>query len=216
MDDHSAKLANWLVHNEPDAPVVEISLKGGTYEFDCDSMFAVTGADCRCELDGKEIPQYKTVMAARGDVLSIGAVSKGCYACLGISGLSVPEVMNSASTYTPAAFGGIEGRKLAKGDLLQSADISGYSPEIREIPRKLIPHFSGKITLRAISGPEWEDLDPADREQMLETEYTVAPNSNRMGIRLEADPLKVPELKEMTSSPCCSMHHQNLPVGVSS
>ena len=45
MDSKSAKWANRLVGNDEGSPVLEMTLKGGKYQFDSEAVIAITGAD---------------------------------------------------------------------------------------------------------------------------------------------------------------------------
>ncbi|HEY0957088.1 MAG TPA: allophanate hydrolase, partial [Roseateles sp.] len=43
---------------------------------------------------------------------------------------------------------------------------------------------------RVLPGPEYAEFDAASREALLATDWTVTPQSNRMGYRLAGPPLK--------------------------
>lgn len=96
-----------------------MTLTGPSIVFHCDTVIAITGGTALCTLNGQEIPQHKPVDVKRGSTLSIGKLTSGCRAYLGIrGGIDVPKYLGSCSTFTLGNVGGYNGRVLKLGDVL--------------------------------------------------------------------------------------------------
>ena len=120
MDKRAARIANLLVDNDENAPVLEICLAGPTLRFTTNTCIALTGGNFSPTVDGAAIPMYAAIMVHRGSVLEFGAPKTGVYGYLAIAGgsIAVPKVMGSASTNLKCGIGGWEGRALSAGDYL--------------------------------------------------------------------------------------------------
>lgn len=120
MDHRAFAIANLLVDNDPNAPVLEFALAGPALRFTTSSIFAITGADCAPTLDGKPIPSYTAIQAHRGSVLQFASVKAGRFGCIAFAGggIDVPEVMGSRSTNLKCQLGGWHGRALKTSDYL--------------------------------------------------------------------------------------------------
>ncbi|RNC85995.1 MAG: biotin-dependent carboxyltransferase [Balneola sp.] len=200
MDRKAYELSNWLVGNEIGAPVLELTMSGGKYEFETNASIAITGADMKPSINSKPVPINKTLTVERGDTLSFQFSDRGCRAYLAVRGmLEVNQVMNSYSTYTVGGFGGLDGRSLQKGDVLSWEEPSG-EVLIREADKAEIPYYSSKVTIKVIAAPEWDWLSEAEQKKVLSQKFTVDSSSNRMGLRLTGNSIEVPNI-QMTSSP---------------
>lgn len=120
MDHRAFAIANLLVDNDPNAPVLEFALAGPALRFTTSSIFAITGADCAPTLDGKPIPSYTAIQAHRGSILQFASVKAGRFGCIAFAGggIDVPEVMGSRSTNLKCQLGGWHGRALKTSDYL--------------------------------------------------------------------------------------------------
>jgi antagonist of KipI len=65
MDNFSYRVANFLVGNNEGEAVLEATLLGPELEFDCDMSFAVTGANMKPMLNGKEFQCGKAIKLQR-------------------------------------------------------------------------------------------------------------------------------------------------------
>ncbi|WP_428236222.1 biotin-dependent carboxyltransferase family protein [Gracilimonas sp.] len=200
MDDYAYRLANQLVGNASDLPVLEMTLNGGRYRFNSDAVIAITGADMLPKINGEDISLNTSLEIKSGDIISFDYCQTGCRSYLAIRGqLDIKEVLGSCSTYLTGKFGGFEGRALKEGDVLSWTESEGSSiPE--RVPEDRFPYYSSKVELRILEGPEWSWLSQHQKEQFLNTEFDVSPDSNRMGIRLKGDSIK-PIDHQMVSGP---------------
>lgn len=190
MDTYSMKLANLLVGNSPDDGVIEMTLIGMSVRFDCMTVIAITGADMQPKLNDQPIAMYSSVPVAAGDRLTMSAATKGMRAYLAVAGgFDVPEVMGSMSTNLKCALGGFEGRKLRAGDVLplrRSTDPMFYDNH------SFVPEndYSEHITARVILGPQDNYFTAKGIDTFLSSTYTVSDKSDRMGIRLDGQPIE--------------------------
>ena len=200
MDSESYKLANTLVGNPSDFPVVEFSLKGGKYKFDSEAFIAITGALMNPKLNGEQIQMNTSIKVEAGSILELGFAQKGVRAYLGISGVwDIKKVMESYSTCISGQFGGYKGRILQAGDEIKWQDQS-HDYEVKSLSKGKTPYFSSKITVNFIAGPEWDWLTEKEQRNFLATSFKVDSRSNRMGIRLEMNEQIGIQKREMKSS----------------
>ncbi len=200
MDMESYRMANELVGNPANSPALEMTLSGGSYRFDSEAIIAVTGASAPVVLAETKVQMNTTIRVNPGEVLSIGAVTRGARLYLAIRGdWELEKVMSSYSTYTMGNFGGMNGRSLQNGDILVWNDLQATFRET-EVDKSRIRYFSSKVSIKIMKGPEWDLLSSETQQQLLSSKFEVDSKSNRMGIRLKGERLRVSDL-QMVSSP---------------
>ena len=186
VDPRSAAVANILAGNPDGEAALECTVLGPQLRFDAPAVIAVTGADLGPTLDGVPVENYRALRVQAGQTLRFTGPKCGCRAYLAVSGgLDVPEVMGSRSTYMKAKIGGWHGRKLEKGDVLPLR-APGTEPKALE-NRALAPEFRGRseYTLRVVMGPQDDAFTPGGVSAFLSGVYTVTPEFDRMGCRME-------------------------------
>lgn len=191
MDVRSFKLANMLVDNPENEPVLEMTLMGPTLEFTSDTIIAITGGNfdpiIERKVGGKEPAQmYSAIYMHKGDVISFGSASSGARGYIAFSSfLKIPVVMGSRSTYLKCGVGGYKGRKLEKGDFLLFYRKRRYLPFF--LSHKMEPESfeSDTVTLRVVLGPQDDHFTKNGIETFLNSEYSVTSDFDRMGCRLE-------------------------------
>ena len=186
MDPRSAALANILAGNDQGEAVLECTMMGPQLQFDKANVIAITGGDLGPTLDGKPVPGYQAVAVKAGQVLKFTAPKAGCRAFIAFAGgLDIPLTMGSRSTYMKAKIGGYQGRKLEKGDQI------GFRAPVETLKRMedrvLRPEFAPKpvYTLRVVMGPQDDYFTDAGIDTFLGQTYTVTPEFDRMGCRLD-------------------------------
>jgi antagonist of KipI len=111
-----------------------------------------------------------------GTVVEMGSTRSGARCYLAVrGGIDVPKVMGSASVHVMT---GVGGRPLRKGDVLPVGDAAVRRP--RMAPAAGVPEFVRGGLLRVTSGPQADWFGG----ELYAAEYTVAEESNRMGLRL--------------------------------
>ena len=206
MDFDSHRIANILAANESTQATLEVTLRGPRLRFEQDALIALCGAELSPTLDGIPAPEGKAVRVRAGAVLDFGRPIAGCRCHLAIhGGFDVPVVMGSRSTYDTARLGGVEGRALRKSDVLPvgAASSSAYPGLAQQLARSSLGFSTTKWAVnqrmeqlrrapqivRILAGRHWEAFPVTSREVLTSCEFRIAADSNRMGCRLQADPL---------------------------
>jgi len=192
-DKHAAAAANILCGNDINAAVLEMTLMGVTCTFDSECLIALTGADMTPKLNGEAIECCRAVAVKGGDTLALGFAVKGCRGYLAVSGgIDVPEVMGSRSTALKYGVGGHEGRKLKAGDVLPYAEHPKLAKILAKYDKRITDksEFGSPAIVYAVYGPQDDMFTDAAKQAFESSEYTVTPDSDRMGIRLDGTPLE--------------------------
>ncbi|NPA97151.1 MAG: biotin-dependent carboxyltransferase family protein [Crenarchaeota archaeon] len=195
MDRLAAAYANALVGNDPREAVIEVIGSGIELMFFSSAIVAVTGAKCVVELDGAEVREWQPIRARAGSRLRVSPPMHGFVTYIAVSGgIDVEPVLGSRATYARAGFGGFEGRYLRSGDRLPLKPID-IDSTWRRVSGMIAPDYVrlaraplGVVELRVTKGVNsdlFEDID-----SMLRATYTVSPQSDRMGYRLEGPKLE--------------------------
>jgi len=193
LDRLSAVYANALVGNCLNEAVVEAI--GGSFSFkviDGDAVVAVTGARTEVRVDDKVVSAWRPIWVENGSEVSISSVKDGFIVYVSVSGgFRIKKVMESKSTYYRAGFGGLSGRLLRPGDRLGVGEVNldGVWDLVagRTAPDKIknrIPRSDSIVGIRVTRGVNY-DLLKEEFENFLSNVYTVSPESDRMGYRLE-------------------------------
>ena len=200
MDPRSTALANILVGNDQGEAVLECTMMGPHLQFNADNCIAITGGDLGPTLDGAAIPNYKAISVKAGQVLKFTAPRTGCRAFVAFAGgLDIPVVMGSRSTYMKAKMGGLEGRKLQKGDVIQFRAPKAQLKNQED--RMLRPEFVPKpqYTLRVVLGPQDDAFTGQGIDTFLSQTYAVTPEFDRMGCRMEGPVIEHKESGDIIS-----------------
>ncbi|HQU82804.1 MAG TPA: biotin-dependent carboxyltransferase family protein [Pyrinomonadaceae bacterium] len=203
MDQTAARLINVLLANDENEAVLEMHYPAPEIIFEKSAIFAIGGADLGATLDGKPLENWRIYYAESGNVLKFTARNFGNRVYLSIkNGFKIQKVLNSASTNLTANFGGFEGRTLRKGDRIFFTDESQTAPKRTnfKISNSLIPFYSRFPTVRVTMGAEFEDLKPASKRLFQEQTFRITRKSNRMGYRLDGEPLLLKTPRELVSS----------------
>jgi len=194
MDDVAMRLANALVGNTLEAPVLEITLVGPRLRFHMPATIALTGAEF-------PLASWQPMRFEAGDVLDVGIAHRGARGYLAIAGgWAVEPTLGSASTDVNA---GIGGRPLRGGDRI--ATHANARATVRDARWSLDPRpwFDADAThaIRAMRGTHFDLLDAASRDALFTQTFRIGKDSNRVGFRLEGPPLSLSAPLELISEP---------------
>jgi len=199
LDNYAFRIGNLLVGNQESAASLEITLFGCQLRVLQDTTVAVTGADLSATLNGNPVPMWESIPVRRGDIISFPLPKSGCRAYLAVTGgIDVPLVMSSAATYTRASIGGLDGRALRKGDILQTAEATHPTMRAR-VPPEYIPLYQQQIELRVILGPQDNCFTEDGIRTFLQSDYTASTQADRMGYRLEGPKIQHRETADIIS-----------------
>ena len=184
-DRTSLAIGNALVGNPPDAAALEVALAGPTLVADTELACVLYGAPFDMGSDRWPLTTGKTFTLQAGEVLHIGGAVRGARAYFSVrGGLHTPTILGSRSSLAPLKAG---------------AALACFSGSIHAHFVRLEDHpVTATAVLRVLNGAQ---ADWFQQEDFLAAEYTVAPASNRMGLRLSGPPLPPP--REMVSEPVC-------------
>lgn len=188
MDSYSMQIANRLCANEPNAPVIEMTMLGITARFMSERVFAVSGGRFEMTLNNEPIRTNKAYIAGQGDVLAIKGSKSGMRCYLAVNGgFDVPLFMGSASTNLKLGVGGFEGRKLKPNDEIKIKKAPMIDVTDREIDEFT---YDDVVRVRVVLGPQDDMFTKTDLAFFTQQRYTVTPNLDRMGIRLNGIALR--------------------------
>jgi antagonist of KipI len=193
MDGFALIVANRLVGNPDHAAGLEITVQGPKLQFETSAVIALMGADLSATVNQTPLSLWTSVQVRSGDRLSVGPRRSGARAYLAVAGgIDVPLVLGSRATDLRCRLGGLEGRNLAKGDLLQGGNLpSDVARHVGLVcPLSLRPALSPIPTLHLIAGPHTNEFAPDALTALCSAPYRLMPDSNRMGYRLEGPPLR--------------------------
>ncbi|GGN21181.1 5-oxoprolinase subunit C family protein [Halarchaeum nitratireducens] len=195
MDSYAHALANHLVGNEESAATIEMTYQGITATFTEDAVIAVTGANMSPTIEGEPIGTWESVAVEAGDELDMGFATSGARAYLAVAGgLDVPEVMDSRSTYTLVGIGGHEGRGLEAGDELPVGATPTERPAVgATVPDEYVPEYADEETVRVVLGMNDHRLTAESRAELCSAEWTVTPEADRVGYRLDGPDVEFEE-----------------------
>lgn len=194
-DPIALRIGNRLVGNAEGEAGLEMTLLGGTFQYQSPCVVALTGSDFGATLDGAPAPPCASFETKPGQKLRLGPTRSGarCYLCLR-GGIGVKPFLGSASTHLLSGLGGHEGRALRKGDLLEI----GHAPEgqkkenkreclfhPRRISARSLEQLAPRKVFRVTPGPQSHWFPKAAQKVFYGGVYRVAEESNRMGLRLE-------------------------------
>jgi len=199
LDSFALRVANALVGNEDSAAGLEATLGTLRLRFDDQRVVAWCGGDFTARIGDEELPPGHAGLVARDEELVMTAPQTGSRAWLAISGgINVPLVLGSRSTDLRGNFGGFEGRALRDGDTFPLGDGGGLEIAAPWKDRKVAEWTAPAAwvttarrdrDLRIVPGPEWNRFTSDAQTSLMATPFTVTPDSDRMGARLDGSPL---------------------------
>ncbi len=202
MDPVSYRMANLLVQNEENEPTIEMTLYGPTIRFLENTIIALCGGNLSPSLNGRPMQMACPIHIQKGDVLTFGQPKTGCRAYLAIrGGIKIQKVMGSYSTYLRAQIGGFKGRSLQKGDQLEYVPVNQESDVISTnwFASGMHIESSEAKKVRVLKGRHFEEFTKRSIDTFSKESYTISPQSDRMGYRLDGTLLELSESKEIIS-----------------
>lgn len=191
IDVTSARLANALVDNEPDTPLLEIGLGMIRLEAIGDLSVAMTGAKMPMFVNGHEVCRYQHIHLKHGDQLDIGYSKAGVRCYLAVAGGFVATpILGSCATVLREKVGGIDGLPLHNEQVIPVLT-SQKSFKPRSVAYEF--HFKAKAMQQIpfVIGAQQLELGETLLRRFESNIYQVTPMSDRMGMRLQGSVLPV-------------------------
>ncbi len=203
MDQTAVRLINSLLDTDENAAVLEMHFPAPEILFEKPAIFALGGGDFSANLNGEMIENWRPVFAEKDSVLKFERKRAGNRGYLAIKGgFNIENRLGSASTNLKAKFGGYQGRKLQHGDrIFYNSKFNAQNIKFNfKVSNSLIPFYSKFPTVRVVAGAEFGLLTAISQENLLKENFTISPNSDRMGFRLSGEALYLLHEKELVSS----------------
>jgi len=189
LDPDAARTANRLAGNTDSAAVIEVTLLGPSLRLSAPARVGLAGADLGATLDGTPLAPGTS---GSGRLISFGERRSGARAYLAIAGgIEVERLLGSASTDLRSGFGGLGGRAVRAGDRLDIGAASGDARAASGRPA------AGQI--RVLPGPHLDRFAPGMLDRLCEAAWTVSPQADRMGYRLDGRAVEHSETPEVPS-----------------
>ena len=185
MDNRNFLLANKLVSNKLDFPVIEFAYQGPLLKYNGDKINIVIAGDVIFKLKRKdnEIDGncYESYQLENGDEIDILSTNKSVYGYLAIGGeFDIKFQWGSCSINTKAKIGSNEGKILAFGQKINISKINSNQD------KKKINYFNSTIeNIRVIKATNFNYFSEDSKKLFFEKEFIVSKLSDRMGMRLE-------------------------------
>lgn len=183
LDQRALRLANRLVGNQEGAAGIEALFGGLRLRAGCSCTVAVTGPQVAVTVDGRARGSYVPVYLDRDQVLEIGVPQAGLRCYLAVSGgIAAVAELGSRSRDVLSAIGP---EPLGAGDVLDLGERTGLPTGLDELAPVPPP---AELLVPTVLGPrdDWF-LDPGPS---LARRWTVTTESNRVGLRLDGEPLR--------------------------
>jgi biotin-dependent carboxylase-like uncharacterized protein len=193
FDRASAALANALLGNAPRCAVLEITLTGGTYQAACPLAIALAGAPMDARIIGIDsserqlrVPQSGSLRA--GERLVLGPCGDAARAYLAVrGGWDTKPILGSRSSEDRIVTGTVLAAKPSAVPVRRIGDPAWKSPAAE--PFRIIP------------GPEASAIAGLGRDFWRSRRFDVSSLADRMGLRLDGDPIEVTTSPERLSAP---------------
>jgi biotin-dependent carboxylase-like uncharacterized protein len=181
-DRRALRLANRLVANPEDAAALEVTLGGLAVRPDSDVVVALTGARCPATVAGRSVSTNEVLVVHAGEELRLGTAKVGLRTYLAVrGGVDVPAVLGSRATDVLAHLGPRR-RDRRRGTAVGPPP--AHFPVVDVAPVR--DPDAGDVVLRVRLGPRDDWFTAAGVRTLLETPWTVTPESNRVGMRSTA------------------------------
>ena len=190
MDKRNYILANSLLGNKVNNPVIEFAYQGPLIKYKGDKVSVVITGDVIFKLIKKdsviEGNCYENYIIEDGDQIDIISTNKSVYGYLAISAeLDLKFQWKSCSINTKANIGSNDGKKLQNK---QKINILNINPN--QVKKKL-NYVNTKIErIRVIKGTNYDYFSDEGKKIFFDKEFTVSKLSDRMGMRLEGQKIE--------------------------
>ncbi|NMR24121.1 biotin-dependent carboxyltransferase family protein [Pseudoalteromonas sp. NEC-BIFX-2020_015] len=194
LDPYAMIIANRLLNNPDNTPVIEITLGLAQLTFTTDCVVALTGADMKATLANSPLAPGWTYQIKAGQKLCFATSRSGFRAYLAVKGgIVCSPTMGSCATDVAAQFGGLTGRALQAGDHIPITPYNGIWSQRGAISPAARQH------IRVHSSPHKHLLTEQSLTAFCQTTWHISPNSNRMGLRLTNQACDLTHIRSLPS-----------------
>jgi biotin-dependent carboxylase-like uncharacterized protein len=184
LDQYSARVANIIVANAQDAPLIEITASDLEFTPAADILLAVTGAPMTLSVDGIVQRMWQPVSVQAGQVVTVESMTAGLRTYVAVhGGFDVPMLLGSCCPDPVVEFG----TTLRTGDELTLRrsiepvinprfDLTLFNLDV------LIPFFGGTVTIDVTDGPDVEQF-AGTVDRLFQDPFLATEKSNHIGLR---------------------------------
>ena len=166
------------------AAAIEVTLGSLSVRARGDLTLALTGAPAPAEVDGRGVGYCGPFTLPDGQILTMGTPRVGLRTYVSVrGGVNVPPVLGSRATDT---LSGLGPEPVRTGDLLPVGPPPAGFPNVDQAPTAALSVET--LLLHALPGPRDDWL--ADPAALTATHWTASSRSDRVGMRLEGEPLQ--------------------------
>lgn len=175
MDIASARLANMLVNNPAEYPLLEITLQGPKLRFTDTTIISITGANLNPTIDGERVAMNCATRIDADQTLEFGKPEYGVRCYLAVkNGIKSSFILGSYSQYGA----------ITKSSKLEASDTVKYTPYVDQVSagakvKQSMTHFQTK-EIKVYPGPEYDLLDNFSKETLFSSKWQIGIN-DRMG-----------------------------------
>ncbi|MFF4595180.1 biotin-dependent carboxyltransferase family protein [Amycolatopsis sp. NPDC001319] len=192
LDADALRLGNRLVGNPEDAAGIEALLGGLTVRATAPCTVAVTGPLVPVQVDDRPVGSHSAVSLREGQTLALGRPTAGLRSYLAVSGgIAVEPILGSRSR---DVLSGIGPEPLEDDVSLPLGPVTGVPAGADVVVAPATPE---RLVVPVVLGPRDDWF--TDLAEGLGAWWTVTPESNRVGLRLDGPPLHRANTAELPS-----------------
>ncbi len=195
VDDFAYSWVNHILGNPVNCSVIEITLGQAQFVANSDCELAIGGGDLRAAVEGRPIRNWSNFIVRKGQRLTFSIARNGLRAYLAVKGgFQFEPHLLSTSCVQRDSLGGVnqDGGALESGQTLPFVSHSTLHHQARHLTFRFTPDYNLPLTLRVIETYQADEFDEQAKETFYHSEFTIDPNSNRMGYRLSGDSVTPP------------------------
>ncbi|MDR5590666.1 biotin-dependent carboxyltransferase family protein [Christiangramia sp. SM2212] len=183
MDRYAMRICNLILGNSQNCSVMEITMQGPQLKFNDATRICISGANLSPKLNDSSVEMNSSIKISEGDILKFGTRENGFRSYIGIAGgFESESVMESKSWYE----GITENARMVKGMKMPykqvfDKNVSTYSS------LKINTEYLASDEIEVYPGPEFENLNTTQKEQLFGSSFKTDQSSNRMAVQFMED-----------------------------
>ena len=187
MDNRNFLIANKLVNNNLNAPVLEFAYQGPHLKYQGDTIIIAITGDVIFKIikNGVEYTGncYESYQIESGDEIDIISTNKTIYGYLAIGGeIDIKFQWESCSINTKAKIGSNDGKKLENNQTIKLLKLNSNKD------KKKLDYINSKVeNIRVIKGTNFNYFSEEGIKNFFEKKFIVSKLSDRMGMRLQGN-----------------------------
>lgn len=197
-DEYAFLNANKILGNELGAYALELCYAKFAFTVRKNCLITFTGADCQPTINGKKVQLWQPIELSPGDSVSTNFATNGNYTYMAVrDGFNPPKRFDSTPLNT------LDNETISKCLVTSNKAISAPVTEVKSAQQYQQFYAEKEITLRFIPHPIWHQLSQHQQSHFLSDTFTLDGSSDKMGVRLSGNGLKLIGVNNLLSKPVC-------------